>query len=141
MTTDTTMTILAPGETLDHYRIDAVIARTGMSVLYRATDLTHDRQVAIKIPHPEMEADPVLFERFKREGRSANCWLPPGLFDGVMRFFGVDRTMDEFAGRRNETESQMVRPSRTDRARRSRALIFYLDDPKVRGPHPDPGAP
>jgi all-trans-retinol dehydrogenase (NAD+) len=25
--------------------------------------------------------------------------LPPGLFDGVMRFFGVDRTMDEFAGR------------------------------------------
>ncbi len=31
--------------------------------------------------------------------------LPPGLFDGVMRFFGVDRTMDEFAGRRNETES------------------------------------
>jgi all-trans-retinol dehydrogenase (NAD+) len=25
--------------------------------------------------------------------------LPLGLFDGVMRFFGVDRTMDEFSGR------------------------------------------
>ena len=25
--------------------------------------------------------------------------LPLGLFDGVMRFFGVDRSMDEFAGR------------------------------------------
>jgi len=25
--------------------------------------------------------------------------LPPGLFDAVMRFFGVDRSMDEFAGR------------------------------------------
>jgi all-trans-retinol dehydrogenase (NAD+) len=25
--------------------------------------------------------------------------LPPGLFDAAMRFFGVDRTMDEFSGR------------------------------------------
>ncbi len=25
--------------------------------------------------------------------------LPPGLFDAVMRFFGVDRSMDGFAGR------------------------------------------
>ena len=32
MTTDTTRTMLAPGEVLDHYRIDAVVARTGMSV-------------------------------------------------------------------------------------------------------------
>ncbi|MFZ0747382.1 MAG: serine/threonine-protein kinase [Terracidiphilus sp.] len=79
MTTDTTMTILAPGETLDHYRIDAVIARTGMSVLYRATDLTHDRQVAIKIPHPEMEADPVLFERFKREEEIGQLLDHPGV--------------------------------------------------------------
>jgi all-trans-retinol dehydrogenase (NAD+) len=31
--------------------------------------------------------------------------LPLGVFDGVMRFFGVDRTMDEFAGGRDETES------------------------------------
>jgi len=25
--------------------------------------------------------------------------LPPTLFDAVMRFFGVDRSMDEFSGR------------------------------------------
>jgi hypothetical protein len=25
--------------------------------------------------------------------------LPLGLFDAVMRFFGVDRSMDEFSGR------------------------------------------
>jgi all-trans-retinol dehydrogenase (NAD+) len=25
--------------------------------------------------------------------------LPPGLFDAIMRLFGVDRTMDEFSGR------------------------------------------
>ena len=34
------MPSLNAGDTLDHYRIDAVIAHTQMSVLYKATDLT-----------------------------------------------------------------------------------------------------
>jgi len=38
-----------------------------MAVLYRATDLDSGAAVAIKVPLPEMEADPVLLERFKRE--------------------------------------------------------------------------
>ena len=38
-----------------------------MSTLYRATDLRDGRQVAVKVPHPEMEANPILVERFKRE--------------------------------------------------------------------------
>jgi len=61
------MTTYEAGDTLDHYRIEAPVARSGMSVLYRATDLNSGRQVAIKVPLPEMEADPVLIERFKRE--------------------------------------------------------------------------
>ena len=61
------MTKLEAGETLDHYRLDAEVARSGMSTLYRATDLRTGRQVAVKVPHPEMEAEPVLFDRFKRE--------------------------------------------------------------------------
>jgi serine/threonine-protein kinase len=52
---------------LDHYRIEAVVAQGGMGVLYRATDQTDKRQVAIKIPSAELEADAILFERFKRE--------------------------------------------------------------------------
>lgn len=60
-------TIFDAGDTLDHYRLEATIAHTGMSTLYRATDLNDGRQVAIKVPHAEMEADPVLLERFKRE--------------------------------------------------------------------------
>jgi serine/threonine-protein kinase len=59
--------ILQPGDTLDHYRIEATVARGGMSTLFRATDLSNGRQVAVKVPHAEMEADPVLVERFKRE--------------------------------------------------------------------------
>ncbi len=38
-----------------------------MASIYRATDLRAGRQVAIKVPLPEMEADPILFDRFKRE--------------------------------------------------------------------------
>jgi len=59
--------MLEPGETLDHYRLDAMVARSGMSTLYRATDLRDGKSVAIKVPHEEMESDPVLVERFKRE--------------------------------------------------------------------------
>ena len=58
---------LEPGDMLDHYRIDAPVAHSGMATLYRATDTNDGRQVALKVPHPEMEADPVLVERFKRE--------------------------------------------------------------------------
>jgi serine/threonine-protein kinase len=61
------MTTYEAGDTLDHYRIEAAVAHSGMSMLYRATDLKTGRQVAIKVPLPEMEADPVLIERFKRE--------------------------------------------------------------------------
>jgi len=61
------MTPLHPGDQLDHYRIEALVARSGMASIYRAIDLLSGRQVAIKVPHPEMESDPVFFERFQRE--------------------------------------------------------------------------
>jgi eukaryotic-like serine/threonine-protein kinase len=61
------MTAIHPGDTLDDYRIEGVTARSGMSSIYKGIDTRTGRPVAIKIPHPEMEADPVLFERFQRE--------------------------------------------------------------------------
>jgi len=56
------------GHQLDHYLIEAVAARSGMASIFRARDLRTDRAVAIKVPHPEMESDPLYFERFRREG-------------------------------------------------------------------------
>jgi serine/threonine-protein kinase len=61
------METLPPGAMLDHYRIEQVVGRGGMSVLYRATDMDNGQAVALKVPQPEMEADPVLKERFLRE--------------------------------------------------------------------------
>jgi serine/threonine-protein kinase len=82
------MTTLEAGATLDHYRLEATVAHSGMSTLYRATDLRDGRQVAIKIPHAEMESDPVLLERFKREQEIGQELDHPGIvktYDGEER--------------------------------------------------------
>src|SRR5579862_6860513 len=58
---------LHPGDQLDHYRIEKLVARSGMASIYRAVDVRNERPVALKIPHPEVEADPLFFDRFRRE--------------------------------------------------------------------------
>ncbi|HEX3377136.1 MAG TPA: serine/threonine-protein kinase [Candidatus Acidoferrales bacterium] len=61
------MSDLHSGDQLDHYRIDGLVARSGMASIFRGTDTRNGRAVAIKLPHAEMEADPILFDRFQRE--------------------------------------------------------------------------
>lgn len=58
---------LEAGTKVDSYRIDAPVARSGMASIFRATDVRNNRVVALKIPHPDLEADPILFDRFQRE--------------------------------------------------------------------------
>jgi len=70
---------LHPGEQLDHYRIEGLVARSGMASIFRATDMRTGREVAIKVPHPEMEADPVLYDRFKREAEIGEKLDHPGV--------------------------------------------------------------
>ena len=50
-----------------------------MASIYRATDVRNGRQVALKIPHPEMEAEPVLWDRFKREQDIGTSLDHPGV--------------------------------------------------------------
>ena len=61
------MTPLHPGDRLDQYRIDSLVATGGMASVFHATDLASGCPVAIKLPHPEAECDPVFFDRFERE--------------------------------------------------------------------------
>jgi serine/threonine protein kinase len=61
------MAPLEPGDQLDHYHVDALAMRTSMTTIYRGTDLRTGHAVAIKIPHFELECDPVFFSRFQRE--------------------------------------------------------------------------
>ncbi|MFZ0305632.1 MAG: serine/threonine-protein kinase [Terracidiphilus sp.] len=83
-----TMTLEA-GDVLDHYRIEDTVSHSRMSTLYRATDLRDGRQVAIKVPLEEMEADPILIERFAREEQIGQELDHPGI---VKTFNGEGRS-------------------------------------------------
>ena len=71
------MTAPEVGETLDHYLLEAEVARSGMSTLYRAKDLRSGRTVAVKVPHPEMEADPFCSSASAARRRSARRSTTP----------------------------------------------------------------
>ena len=58
---------LQPGEKFEYFRIEALAIRTSMTTIYRATDLRSGELVAVKIPHPELECDPMFYSRFQRE--------------------------------------------------------------------------
>jgi serine/threonine protein kinase len=70
---------LQAGDTLDHYRLDELVARGGMATVYRATDLLDGATVAIKVPHPEAESDVVFYDRFQREAEIGRELDHPGL--------------------------------------------------------------
>jgi streptogramin lyase len=59
------------GSTLAGYRLDALIARGGMGVVYRATHLALDRSVALKVIARHLADDDGFRERFLRESRLA----------------------------------------------------------------------
>ncbi len=67
------------GQKLDRYRIEDVVARTGMSTLFRATDELTGERVAIKVPEPQMEADVIYFGRFQREREIGQRLSHPGV--------------------------------------------------------------
>jgi eukaryotic-like serine/threonine-protein kinase len=83
------MSGLHAGDQLDHYRIENLVARSGMASIFRGTDLDNGRPVAIKIPHPNMEADPMFFDRFAREEAIGRKLDHPGV---VKVFANEDRS-------------------------------------------------
>src|SRR3954469_18248852 len=74
------------------YRIDGVLDRGGMGVVYKATDADLDRTVALKIIAPEHTRNEDAVTRFKSEARLAASLEHPnivpihrgGEFEGVL---------------------------------------------------------
>src|SRR5215469_9853390 len=75
------------GTQIDSYRVEAPVARSGMASIFRAIDVRDNRTVALKIPHPDMEADPILFDRFHREAGIGERLNHPN----VMRVFSDEK--------------------------------------------------
>jgi len=60
---------LSPGRELSHYRLLAQIGEGGMGVVWKATDTTLGRDVAIKVLPAAFANDPERMARFEREAR------------------------------------------------------------------------
>src|SRR5258708_34742093 len=58
------------GSQIAGYQIQELIGRGGMAVVYRASDVRLDRQVALKVLAPELSSDSAFRQRFIRESRS-----------------------------------------------------------------------
>lgn len=61
------------GRRLGHYRIDGVLGRGGMSVMYKATDVRLGRKVALKVIGEHLGEDAEFRERFVDEARNTSA--------------------------------------------------------------------
>src|SRR5260370_40283112 len=96
---------LEAGAMIDSYCIEAPVARSGMASIYRAVDTRDNRVVALKIPHPDLEADPILFDRFQREAGIGERLRHPR----VMRVFGGEQRSRIYMGM-EWREGRLLRP-------------------------------
>ena len=63
--------VLARTEIIKGYRIEHVIGRGGMGVVYLATELALERPVALKLIRPQQALSPLFRARFERESQAA----------------------------------------------------------------------
>lgn len=74
-----TATVPASDETFGGYRILEVIGTGGMSVVYRAEQISLGREVALKVMAPSLVDDAEFRERFRREGRHVAALEHPNI--------------------------------------------------------------
>ena len=65
------MSTIPPGTVMGAYRIDSIIGRGGMGIVYLAEHLRLKRVVALKVLTPELAETPGFRERFERESQLA----------------------------------------------------------------------
>jgi serine/threonine-protein kinase len=71
------------GDTLDGFRIEALLARSGMATIFKAVDPESGKTVALKVPHIQYESDIVFYERFRREEEAARLLDHPNVVKGL----------------------------------------------------------
>jgi Protein kinase domain len=74
-----TLPHLEPGSMFAGYRIEGMLDRGGMGIVYKALDPDLDRAVALKIIAPEHTRDPTAVARFKSEARLAASLEHPNI--------------------------------------------------------------
>src|SRR5262245_48033416 len=69
----------APGTRIAHYEIREPLGSGGMGEVYRARDLTLDRDVALKFLPAHLAADADRLRRFEQEARAASTLNHPAI--------------------------------------------------------------
>jgi len=77
-------------KTIKHYKIDELLGRGGMGVVYRAQDQKLNRPVALKMLKADLTADPDRLKRFLQEARAAAAINHPS----IAQVYDID-TVDE----------------------------------------------
>ncbi|MFP2897659.1 serine/threonine protein kinase, partial [Corallococcus sp. 4LFB] len=79
------------GQVLDgRYKIESVLGQGGMGMVFRATQTSVQRPVAVKTLNPSLAAAPQFFERFRREAEIASRLRHPN----VITIFDFGRAAD-----------------------------------------------
>jgi serine/threonine-protein kinase len=76
------------------YRLTEFRGGGGMAKVYKAIDVTLEREVAVKLINPELRAEPEFDARFQREARIASQLHNPHIV--VVHDFGLDATLGPF---------------------------------------------
>ena len=84
----------------NQFRVDTFISAGGMGSVFRVWDLKRNVPLAMKVLHPDLAEDHIIFERFKREARALRKLEHPnivpfyGLFETDSLIFLLERFID-----------------------------------------------
>jgi serine/threonine protein kinase len=76
------------------YRLTELRGGGGMAKVYKALDITLEREVAVKLINPDLRAEPEFDARFQREARIASQLHDPHIV--VVHDFGIDPALGPF---------------------------------------------
>jgi tRNA A-37 threonylcarbamoyl transferase component Bud32 len=112
--------VATPRLLIERYLLEKRLGQGGMGKVYRATDVSLDRTVAVKMLRDEFFADQQALERFRRESRLAGSFSHPNVVtvhdfgvDSNQRGFLVMELLDGITLRQELRAKRKLDPSRT----------------------------